>query len=387
MTIADTSVKTYLSTMTGAPTLRGTAGALISLLDACLINGFGSVTLNSLAVASNVATATVNTGHGFTMIGGSGGVGPVIRIAGATPEALNGDWRIASVPNSTTFTFATADISDQTATGIITAKIAPADWEKRYSGTNKAAYARTDPEATAMLLRVDDSGTTTAQVRGYEEMTDVDTGAGLFPTLAQLAAASALCAKSDAASSATRGWTLFADTQRLVFFPTYHATTSSTDQFFFGDLISYKPGDAYHCLIGFNTGLDNAGATYNTVLQSWVTTAQTYIARGVGQSGSAVTAKFVSGLAGLIGTTGVAYPNLANNALLLRGEAEYMEVAANTLRGRWPGVYPPLHNAPLVSGDVVAGVAGGYVMAQRVDARVGGSTFNGRAFIDLLDWS
>ena len=112
----DTTVRYYDVTMSGAPALSGTAGALIGVLDACLVDGFGSVTLDSAAVASNVATRSISTGHGFAMIGDTGSV---IRIAGATPSGLNGDWRVASVPGSTTFTFVTSGISDQTASGTI----------------------------------------------------------------------------------------------------------------------------------------------------------------------------------------------------------------------------------------------------------------------------
>lgn len=143
----DASVRYYDSTMAGAPALSGTPGALISVLDACLKDGFGTVTLNSLVVAGNVATGTVNAGHGFTMVGGA--VGPVITIAGATPAGLNGTWRIASVPNSTTFTFATSGIADQTATGTITAKRAPLGFSKVFSGTNKAVY-RADDVASSL---------------------------------------------------------------------------------------------------------------------------------------------------------------------------------------------------------------------------------------------
>ena len=40
------------------PQLSGTAGALMTILDACLVNGYGSDTLDNLVVASNVATCT-----------------------------------------------------------------------------------------------------------------------------------------------------------------------------------------------------------------------------------------------------------------------------------------------------------------------------------------
>ena len=57
-----TSVKYYASTMPGAPVLSGTAGALATLLDACLVDGFGLKTVDTLVVASGVATANISTG-------------------------------------------------------------------------------------------------------------------------------------------------------------------------------------------------------------------------------------------------------------------------------------------------------------------------------------
>lgn len=124
--MTDTSVRYYDSTMTGAPnTVNNTAGGLLSVLNACLDTGFNSVTLTSLAVSSNVATAT-KANHGFAALtDGTIRVYPVIRISGATPAELNGDWRLASIPDADTFTFATTGISDQTASGTITAKRAP----------------------------------------------------------------------------------------------------------------------------------------------------------------------------------------------------------------------------------------------------------------------
>ena len=73
-----TSVKHFRSNMTGAPTLNGVAGALIGVLDACLVNGFNLKTIDSLAVAAGVATASVGGGHGYEP-------DTVVLIAGATP--------------------------------------------------------------------------------------------------------------------------------------------------------------------------------------------------------------------------------------------------------------------------------------------------------------
>ena len=74
--------KWFASTMAGAPALSGSVGAMISVLDACLKDGFNLLTLDSLVVASNVATGT-KTSHGYI-------VNQVVLISGASPAGLNG---------------------------------------------------------------------------------------------------------------------------------------------------------------------------------------------------------------------------------------------------------------------------------------------------------
>ena len=74
-----------------------------------------SVTLTSVVVATNVATATL-VGHGFA-------AGDVILVAGANLAYANGLKTIATVPDADTFTYAAVG-SDATATGTITARVA-----------------------------------------------------------------------------------------------------------------------------------------------------------------------------------------------------------------------------------------------------------------------
>lgn len=194
-------VKYLHSEMRGAPTLSGSAGALIGVLDACLTTGFGLTSVTALSVSSGVATATVGSGNSFE-------VGAIVLIDGATPGTLNGEQRVTA-STATTFTFATA-AADGAATGTISAKYAPAhDWEKTYSGTNKAVYRSVNLEASGHYLRVDDTGTQTAAVRGYVAMSDVDTGTGPFPTTAQMS--TALWVKSMQASGTAVRWMFFAD--------------------------------------------------------------------------------------------------------------------------------------------------------------------------------
>lgn len=234
---ADTTVKYFHSGLTGAPTLSGTAGSLISVLDACLVDGFGLKSVDSLVVAGNVATLNISTGHAFE-------VDSVVLVAGASPAGLNGQHRITSI-TGTSASFATTGIADQTATGTITAKLAPAGWSKAFSGTNLAAYRQIDPASSGHYLRVDDTGAQIGRLVGYRAMTDISTGTDPFPTTAQVSGG-AYAPKSSAASSATRNWVIVADARAVyICLAPNSSHPNSYTSLFFGDFISKKVGDAY----------------------------------------------------------------------------------------------------------------------------------------------
>lgn len=356
----DTGVRYFDSTMAGAPALSGTAGTLIGVLDACLVNGFGAVTLNSLVVAGNVVAGTVTAGHGFAMIGGI--VGPVIRISGATPSALNGDWRLASVPNSTTFTFSTTGIADQTATGTITAKRAPAGWTKAHSGTNKAAYARLDQAANAMLLRVDDSPAQYPTLIMYEAMSGVDTGSGPAPT-----SGSFYAAKSSAASAVARPWRLFADARTVYLFVRADGTNWDAG-LAFGDLAPYKAADVYS---SFLIAHPTASTLYFYLWELGAATGS-LLARPVSHLGAATPMRrYAHPLNTYLGSGGTAYPAAADGAL--HGWPVEAWDSNTDPRGMMPGLYSPVHAAGAIAdGTVVPGVdllGGGALFVQAITSQ------------------
>ena len=174
-------VFTFDSTQPGAPVLSGTAGALRTLLKACLVDGFGAGAVDTLTVSGGIATATYAGAHPFK-------AGHVAQYAGATPAALNGNKVILSATGSSV-TFAAPGVPDGAATGTITSKAAPAGWQELFAGTlaNVIALKPSVPEATGCVLRIDDTPTSRARVVGYEAMTDINTGTGRFPTEAQFA--------------------------------------------------------------------------------------------------------------------------------------------------------------------------------------------------------
>jgi hypothetical protein len=245
----------YRSDFPGAPVLNGTGGSLIAVLDACLVQGFGQVTASSLAVASEVATLTVNAGHGFSDIyAGAAPIDTLIEISGATPSGLNGIKIIASIPSSTVLTFAAPGIGDGAATGTIVAQRPPAGWTKAYSATNKAAYVATAVGATGGYLQVDDSGPGAytyreARIRGYGAMTSATDGTEPFPTIAQ-ASSGRIVRKSSTLDATARSWKLLASDRFFAFSALYSPSYAYGDLVLFGDLKNPRAeNDAYHCII------------------------------------------------------------------------------------------------------------------------------------------
>lgn len=255
----DTSVKFITENMPGAPVLSGTAGALISVLDALLVTGFGLRTATSVTVASGVATVTLASNAQNANL-----LHSVILVDGvAAPMAdLNGEQRVTAA-TSTTLQFATA-VADGTATGTITVKSAPAGWEKLYSGTNKAVYRSTHVQSAKHCLRVDDTGTTTARVVGYETMTDVDTGVGPFPTAAQLSGGGYWWKSIDATATA-RGYFFAADPRMLLAAPRPSGVGAalSANVRGFGDPIALAPsGDAWATVLSYAGSSNSSGFEY-----------------------------------------------------------------------------------------------------------------------------
>ncbi len=342
----DTTVKVFQNitgTDSGVPQLSGTAGALITVLDACLVNGYGSVTLDSLVVASNVATCTKSTGHGFTAIGTTG---PVIRVSGSTPAGLNADWRI-TVVSSTVFTFVTTGISDQTATGTIDAKRAPAGFSKAFSGTDKAAYRSDDVTGTRLYLRVDDSGTTNARIRGYETMSDVDTGTGLYPTEAQISGGGYMWKSS---SGIAQSWMLISDGQMVYFFDNANGA-NFIGGLFFGDIIPYMSMDAYRCAL-----LCSSTASASTTLSQFNAAGGTYLARSYTQLGTAVgSARYSHGKTSALCAGGQSYPAPVDTGLHLWPVECWEETTL--ARGMMPGLWNPVHSGNSIShGTVVESI-------------------------------
>jgi len=316
-----TTVKYFHSAMPGAPTLNGVAGSLIAVLDACLVNGFGLKTADSVVVSGGIATATFSTGHSFEP-------DVIALVTGATPAGLNGEKRVLST-STNTVTFDATGITDQTASGTITVKLAPAGWEKPFSGTNLAAYRSQDVTGTRMFLRVDDTGTTTARVVGYESMSDVNTGVRAFPLQAQVAGGG-YWPKSNATNATARAWTVIADSRGWWLHshtdPNFPGISGSV--WGFGDYDSLKSGDPFACALQCsttNTSTSSTSDSYAAEYNGMGNVAGPFTARSFTSLGGSVQLDHAqesyainTGVSGsLSGGNVPTYPNGPNNGLFL----------------------------------------------------------------------
>ena len=185
--VASTDIKFFVHTNTNAPQLQNAFGSMINVLDACLVNGFGSQTVSTLTASGTTVTATFGSAHNYLKY-------QVIKITGAAKSEFNGEHRILTVPdaNSITFELATAP-SVTTATGTISCMLAPLGFEKPFSSTTalgggRAAYRSKDQSLpNRPFLRVVDERISNysnnyakyAKVGIVENMTGIDTMTGV----------------------------------------------------------------------------------------------------------------------------------------------------------------------------------------------------------------
>lgn len=239
---------------------------------------------------------------------------------------------------------------------------ASAGWTKPFTGTNLAAFR---PAAgNRHYLWVNDTGTTSARVRGFEVMTDVNTGTGPFPTDVQVSGG-CYTVKSNAASSDARGWVVVADEKRFWLVSaqsvsTIAASTAAGLGMFFGDIVSSKAGDAFHTLLiaGSSSQVFNiqVGALGTDIGAS---SPAHYMARSYTQAGTSITVgkhtdSSKIGGATAMGAAGGAYPDPVTGGIGIAPIFIHQNIEYVT-RGVLPGAWCPMHNLPASPGDTFQG--------------------------------
>lgn len=236
-------------------------------------------------------------------------------------------------------------------------------WTKEYSGTNTASYRA--PAGTRPYLWVGDTSTTATQLRGYMTMTTAtDAGLDGFPTTTQ--ATNGEYFYKSAAAGTNRPWFLVGDGKRfhlfaansLADFPSSLNTTAISGMFF-GDIISYLPGDSYCAAIFSAVGTTATSSWYNA-LNSYTAISAHYMCRDYTQTGTSLQfckSSSSYGTSTAIGSIGSTYPDPATGGMLM-SRVVVVEPTTKVVRGHIPGLWNPHHVRPGTPEDTFSGKAG-----------------------------
>jgi hypothetical protein len=376
-----TNTKLYSNTQGGAPTLTGEVGSIKNILHSVLFgSGYGTITPDSITRSGTIATLIRSDGHGFID-------GQVIEVSGSDQSEYNGEFRV-EVLSSTNLAFVVTGTPVTPATGTITAKTpSVGGWAQRHDGTNRTVVYSSDLSASGLDFRVDDSGTTTARIIGYESTTNVDTGTNPFPTEVQLSGGGYLL-KSSTANTTTRSWWIVADKKTIYFRSDYNASRPIIHGF--GDLITPYSGDVYN---GFVTACSNTthSAPPFFYYMGTGTNERIWITRNhAGTVGSVLGTKrgpvVFSGVYQSTGNANYAYPSPITTSGILFGTGSVkVEIqGGGEFRGFFPGVVPILNNlgGAVSTGTVFRGVSGFDPLVLFTDW----SSSHGSVAFSLGDW-
>jgi hypothetical protein len=265
-------------------------------------------------------------------------------------------------------------------------------WEIHQTGTNKRGYRSTDSAATGCVLQVLDDGSApngarSALWRGYETMSDVDTGSNPFPTVAQEPDNDYGSLKSQTLDSTARPWWIIGD-EMFFYMITAFRSRDYVEVTYFGDLAdSRKSGDAWPCVIGADRDCDNYNQNegYNTAVGRGTVYSTAagpgYIARAHTQSVGSVALGHWTWNGSHPGQAGFDYPHPVEGGLLL--SAPRLVESGTYLRGTLPGLYAPWHQKPVSHLSIIDDVdelSGRYLLALRT---YGPNNVEGQVLIDM----
>jgi len=318
------------------------AGAMIAILKACLVDGFGSLVPDSIVWDETKALAKASFSAGHSYLKDS-----VIACSGSAVADYNGKHRIIEI-TSTEIYFELDTVPVAAASGSLEIKIAPLGWEITHSnGTNDILIFRPKGNLGAVSLRVDntawdgwyDSSTTKAchmKVEMVEDVSDIDTYQSIFehhwPATGNL---------SD------HKWDLVGDGRMIFLLPEY-GQGKKQSCFVAGYIDSIRAGDEYHFIMNhlttttvnsssnewdstdniYNNFAKNKSVSYNVIARKYhqLEGTDSWLKSGVGENGSDT----------------MPMPNPVDNGFYLNTQPIMIQESDLSFRGYMPMLIEPL---------------------------------------------
>ena len=356
----------FHSGMVGAPTNTNQAGSTLAIIRACLSTGFNLLTPQTATVAGGVMTLTYSAPHGYEDK-------VLIRLDGAPGGSIVK--RVTTTAGSSSLTIPVTGFADGAVPGSLSTRVAPAGWEEPFTGTGVGVFRSTvvGPGSTRFYYRVNDatSGGSTAEFRGFESMSDVDTGIGPFPTVAQDDGQGIHFFRADSATP--RPWCAIADGRTLYLILGYNSTPLGAGRAW-GDITPYASSDTF---CAFTIG-GNASYGYLTNINNTHYVPRVAAGTGTAQTG---TRRSLFGLSGEANT----YPSPIDGGMVFSRPVLVNE-GTTGIRGEMRGMMTCSAN-PIPSGSLftimttVSGVSGRVCVVSD-----GSSTATAVAFPIDEDW-
>ncbi len=282
----------------------------------------------------------------------------------------------------------------------------PLGWTRPLQqGNTVRAYRNSTTTGTGHLLRVDDSQALYATLTGFETLSDINTGTGMFPTAAQLSNGSAW-AKSRTADATARAWWIIGNEVCFYIFIDYigEGIGSAAGVNFAGNFSRLNPADGWNYAISERNSSTYAGGSANESMRLFALTTVvaanpiassafslvlaraldgTLSPRGQCAAGGPVPQAF-AGWQG-ISSGGFPYPDPYSGGLLY-SRLPVLQ-AAMQIRGYLPGVFCPMHHGGIADMQIlpdVDGMPAGTRFICKV-ARNGGATQYPRVLFDLTN--
>jgi len=243
----------------------------------------------------------------------------------------------------------------------------PAGWTKPFSGTDKAVYRNAANAIARSYFRVVDTATNhTTKVRGYDTMSDIDTGTGPFPAISDVTGDGLSIARSVSVNNNVRPWIAAADERTLVLFVQFDGI--NWEMFYLGDGIPDVSYNANFSILAARNSENHPGpqlALFAEPITSLTFNKGIYIKGTYGGVNAKLCRAFagpglffstISGGMSFLGGI-LAMPN-DNSIYLFQPPLAYYDGIAYWLRqGVYRFVYVPIHRAEqFTHGDTFDGV-------------------------------
>jgi hypothetical protein len=359
-------IKFLDSTMLGAPVLDNNWGALTTMLDAVLVNGFnnqaGSAPVPD-GITPGAFNVTVSSSHGFVL-------NQIVKLVGSENSNVNTEYRVTKV-TLTVITIFNADLIGTTGlVNAVTVSTPPLGYGIIFTGTNKRVYKSSTPTASSMMLRVDNSlaaGWNAAYAKfgkisaakNYYNIDAVDNSTEVmpntYPTNEVLTGSGTtaingswkwyytmLQANETVSENTARPWKIVGDGR--VFYLFIQNGNQTWLQYGFGEYKSFYTSDTKNNFVNIHVWGQPANTSFAE--GSFNTHGRTNSANlglesddyqtGLQTSGQYVCLKFVNGSMTSGKDTGVAYPDPCTNGINFT--SVYCESLGNTIRGEFAGL-------------------------------------------------